>query len=66
MLSWWTNVKDVKCIRISVAGVAVVQHAIHKGVRSSTATAYLDPAFSRPNLHVAVNTVVHKVLFVYI
>jgi choline dehydrogenase-like flavoprotein len=45
-----------------VLGIGWVQSSIGKGVRSSSSTAYLRKALSRPNLHVLVNATVTKLL----
>ena len=37
------------------------QFTIRRGARSSTAIEYLEPAMTRPNLHVAALATVHKV-----
>ena len=45
------------------AGCGYYQFNQHVGRRWSTATAYLDPARSRPNLDVATQTLAHRVTF---
>ncbi|KAH9499667.1 hypothetical protein Btru_074379, partial [Bulinus truncatus] len=46
----------------SMEGVSLVQVTIEKGVRSSTARAFLHPVLDRPNLDVMVNAHVQKVV----
>ena len=45
-----------------VLGIGWVQSSIGNGVRSSSSTAYLRKALSRPNLHVLINATVTKLL----
>jgi choline dehydrogenase len=44
-------------------GFSTLQYTIHQGKRASTATSYLHPAQSRPNLTVWTNTLVTHILF---
>lgn len=44
-------------------GASYLQQTMHHGLRCSTARGYLDPARSRPNLHVVTNAIAMRVLF---
>jgi len=49
--------------RLETAGIGYLSCTIKRGVRQSSAEAFLKPAMRRSNLEVLTNTLVHKVLF---
>ena len=53
----WIKTRSI----FAVSGVSHTPYTINRGVRSLIANGYLEPAMTRPNLHVATDALVHKV-----